>query len=63
MLRDYPMMHMARDAGLLALHDAGMTLDHVGRTLAELERRAPHLAASPRASVEGSAKPRADRTW
>src|SRR6478736_7767210 len=29
MLRDYPLMHMARDAGLLALHDAGMTLADV----------------------------------
>ena len=29
MLNDYPLMHLARDAGLLALHDAGMTLADV----------------------------------
>ena len=29
MLHDYPLMHLARDAGLLALHDAGMTLADV----------------------------------
>ena len=29
MLRDHPIMHLARDAGLLALHDAGMTLADV----------------------------------
>ena len=29
MLNDYPVMHLARDAGLLALHDAGMTLADV----------------------------------
>ncbi|HXZ61612.1 MAG TPA: hypothetical protein VEG62_02640, partial [Acidimicrobiales bacterium] len=29
MLRDVPAMHLARDAGLLALHDAGMTLADV----------------------------------
>ena len=33
MLRDYPMMHMARDAGLLALHDAGMTLADVDEAI------------------------------
>ncbi|MDQ1432643.1 MAG: hypothetical protein QOF40_3245, partial [Actinomycetota bacterium] len=29
MLREYPILHLARDAGLAALHDAGMTLDDV----------------------------------
>jgi acetyl-CoA acetyltransferase len=29
MLHEYPMMHLARDAGLAALHDAGMTLADV----------------------------------
>jgi len=29
MLNDYPLMHLARDAGLLALHDADMTLADV----------------------------------
>jgi acetyl-CoA acetyltransferase len=33
MLRDYPLMHMARDAGLLALHDAGMTLADVDEAM------------------------------
>jgi acetyl-CoA acetyltransferase len=33
MLRDYPMMHMARDAGLLALHDARMTLADVDEAM------------------------------
>src|SRR4051812_32957625 len=33
MLREYPMMHMARDAGLLALHDAGMTLADVDEAM------------------------------
>ena len=33
MLRDYPIMHMARDAGLLALHDAGMTLADVDEAM------------------------------
>ena len=33
MLREYPMMHMARDAGLLALHDAGMTLAEVDEAM------------------------------
>ncbi len=33
MLRDYPMMHMARDAGLAALHDAGMTLADVDEAM------------------------------
>ena len=33
MLRDYPLMHMARDAGLLALHDAGMTLADVDESM------------------------------
>ena len=33
MLRDYPIMHMARDAGVLALHDAGMTLADVDEAM------------------------------
>jgi acetyl-CoA acetyltransferase len=33
MLRDYPLMHMARDAGLAALHDAGMTLADVDEAM------------------------------
>ena len=33
MLRDYPLMHMARDAGLSALHDAGMTLADVDEAM------------------------------
>src|SRR4051794_16905513 len=33
MLREYPLMHMARDAGLAALHDAGMTLADVDEAM------------------------------
>jgi len=33
MLHDYPLMHMARDAGLAALHDAGMTLADVDEAM------------------------------
>src|SRR6195256_1336077 len=32
-LRDVPLMHIARDAGLLALHDAGMTLADVDEAM------------------------------
>jgi acetyl-CoA acetyltransferase len=32
-LRDYSLMHMARDAGLLALHDAGMTLADIDEAM------------------------------
>ena len=39
MLRDYPLMHMARDAGLLALHDAGMTLADVDEAIVGYIRR------------------------
>jgi acetyl-CoA acetyltransferase len=33
MLHDYPLMHLARDAGLRALHDAGMTLADVDEAM------------------------------
>src|SRR3954454_3675160 len=33
MLREYPLMHMARDAGLAALHDAGMTLADIAEAM------------------------------
>jgi acetyl-CoA acetyltransferase len=33
MLHDYPLMHLARDAGLAALHDAGMTLADVDEAM------------------------------
>src|SRR5215470_5287700 len=41
MLRDYPLMHMARDAGLAALHDAGLTLADVDEAFVGYIQPAP----------------------